>query len=452
MIIKDKVSLSVNVLFSGIGCQELGIKQTNLFNINVKCTSDINKDSILSYAILHHNLSKELIETYNYYPSFEIMCNELNSKNIGYDFKNNSPYDWKTVKSEFDLKKYWLATHLSNNLGDISKIQKLPYADLWTVSFPCTDISSSGKMQGFEFNSKTSSSLLWEQLRLLNVAKSNDELPKFILFENVKNLLSSLFIYSFKKFIELLNDLGYNCYYKIINSKDCGVPQGRERVYCICINKNIDNMKFTFPFSFDKGIRVSDILESNIEYDKAVAYYSPTNFNLNKICYNSHKIFPLLVENYDRYSNDRPNKIITLADIKSENDLVCSKSIKENLHQGNRIFDINGISPTITASGGGLGGNAGLFLIYDKNLDCYIIRKLVGIECYRLQGIYLDFSKVNAMQELGITDFMMCFQAGNGITTDVISVLFEHLYKNFYNNNYVCVDKLYSKVKFNKLF
>ena len=67
----------------------------------------------------------------------------------------------------------------TNNLGDIRKIDKLLKADLWTYSFPCTDISLAGKMKGFDKGSNTHSSLLWEVQRLLEVAKENDELPKY---------------------------------------------------------------------------------------------------------------------------------------------------------------------------------------------------------------------------------------------------------------------------------
>ena len=184
--------LSANVLFSGIGCQEFGIKQTNLFDLSISATSDINKDSILSYAILHCRLTENLIHTYSAYPSIDTMQKELVDKNIGYNFKVNKIYDWFN-KDEFTVKKYWLAVKLSNNLGDISRIKELPYADLWTVSFPCTDISLSGKMKGLTEGSNTSSSLLWEQIRLLKLAISKNNSPKYLLFENVSNLVSKLF-------------------------------------------------------------------------------------------------------------------------------------------------------------------------------------------------------------------------------------------------------------------
>lgn len=422
----NKIRLSANVLFSGIGCQEYGIKQTDLFDLDVKVTSDINKDSILSYAILHCGLTKELVEHYAEYPSLQEMQKELFDKNIGYDFKSNTVYDW-FGKDEFTTKKIWLATKLSNNMGDISKIEELPYADLWTVSFPCTSISASGKMNGLDEGSNTASSLLWEQIRLLKISKSKNQNPKFILFENVTNLISKLFIHSFQQLIDILTNLGYNCYYNIINSKDCGIPQNRERLYCICIRNDIDNKQFRFPIQFDKNVRVVDILENIYDNNCIKACYS-NNVELNKECYNSHKLFPLLISNYNKYYVTRPNEIITLADIKSDNGLCSSTTLKEKLHQGNRIFDINGISPTITASGGGLGGSSGLFLIFDNNSNVYVIRQLNGIECYRLMGISVSNDHSKAFNDFDVTDNQMSFQAGNGIVTNVIELIFEHIY------------------------
>ena len=94
---------------------------------------------------------------------------------------------------KYASKAYELLHGPTNNLGDIKNINGLPKADLWTYSFPCTDISLAGKMKGFDKGSNTNSSLLWEVQRLLEVAKANNELPKYLLMENVKNIVSNCF-------------------------------------------------------------------------------------------------------------------------------------------------------------------------------------------------------------------------------------------------------------------
>lgn len=127
----EKVKLTANILFSGIGCQERGFENSGLFDIEVLNTSDINKEAVLSYAAIHCGLTNEMVENYPDYPSREEMAKELTEINLGYEPEKDKHFDWaKLVKRKNkDLEKYWLANKLSHNLGDISKIKELPYAD-----------------------------------------------------------------------------------------------------------------------------------------------------------------------------------------------------------------------------------------------------------------------------------------------------------------------------------
>lgn len=224
------------------------------------------KESVLSYAAIHCGLTNEIVENYSNYPTREQMAQELTEINLGYDPDKNKPFDWnKLVKRKNkDLEKYWLANKLTKNLGDISKINRLKYADLWTCSFPCCDVSVAGKMKGLNPDSGTRSSLLWENIRLLKTAKDEGTLPKYIMFENVKNLVSKNFIGDFNSLIEVLNELNFNSYWRVLNAKECGVPQNRERVFVICIRKDIDKLNFDFPKPFDGGLRLKDILEETV--------------------------------------------------------------------------------------------------------------------------------------------------------------------------------------------
>lgn len=250
-------------MFSGIGCQERGIQNTGLFDLKVLCTSEIDKEALVSYAAIHCGLTKEMIEDYENYPTKQEMTDYLTDLNIGYVPEKDKSYNWYGT-NENRIRRYWLASKLQNNLGDIRRIKELPKADLWTSSFPCTDISIAGKMRGFEDNSKTRSSLLWQTIRLLKTAKENDTLPKYILFENVKNLVGKKFIDSFNELLALLEDIGFNSYWQIINGKNCGIPQNRERVFVICIRKDIDTGLFQFPKPFDNGLRLKHLLEKDI--------------------------------------------------------------------------------------------------------------------------------------------------------------------------------------------
>ena len=147
---REKVKLTANILFSGIGCQERGFRDSDLFDIEVLNTSDISKESVLSYAAIHCDMTNEMVDTYVGYPSREEMAQYLTDINLGYEPEKNKYFDWfKLIKrKKNDLEKYWLACKLVHNLGDISRIEELSYADFWTCSFPCTDISVAGKMKG----------------------------------------------------------------------------------------------------------------------------------------------------------------------------------------------------------------------------------------------------------------------------------------------------------------
>lgn len=261
----DTKKITVNELFSGIGAQVSALERLGI-PCEVKHTSDIDHNAVLSYAAIHCGLTEELINTYTEYPTREEMARQLSEINLGYDFQKNKPYNWyRFVNSKSkELEKYWLANKLSKNLGDISKLDHLEYADFWTYSFPCTDISVSGKQKGIIMG-KTRSGLLYEVQRLLEKAKETSTLPKYLMLENVKNLVGKKFKPQFDEWLAWLDELGYNTYYRVLNAKDYGVPQNRERVFAISIRKDIDNGKFEFPQPFDNGIRLKDVLEDNVD-------------------------------------------------------------------------------------------------------------------------------------------------------------------------------------------
>lgn len=204
---------------------------------------------------------------------------------------------WELVNfCEFD--KYaanaYCAIHnedISKNLGDITKVDEttLDYFTMICGGSPCQDFSVAGKQKGsvwtckdcgHEYNpltvhwserdkcpccggnniEKTRSSLLVEYLRVIRANK-----PVFGMYENVKNIVGKQFKETFKMFIDELNEYGYNAYWKVLNTKNYGVPQNRERVYLIFIKKSLDNGKFNFPEPFDNNVRLKDILEDKVD-------------------------------------------------------------------------------------------------------------------------------------------------------------------------------------------
>lgn len=151
----------------------------------------------------------------------------------------------------------------TRNYGDISKVDKLDYADMWTYGFPCQDISLAGKQEGI-VQGKTRSGLLYEVRRLLVTAALHDELPQYLILENVKNLISKKFIKDFESWLEWLDKLGYNNYWQVTNAKDCGIPQNRERVFVVSIRKDIDT-GFSFPEPIELTDTMADYLEDIVD-------------------------------------------------------------------------------------------------------------------------------------------------------------------------------------------
>lgn len=853
-----KEKLTVNVLFSGIGCQEQGIKDTGLFDLDVVSTSDIDKEAILSYACLHCDLTEEMISNYMEYPPREEMVKDLVRMNIGYDPKKNKAYDWaKTArKKSNDIEKYWLACKLSNQKGDISKIDMLPYADLWTISFccftkdtlvlsnrgyvpisdlalkdkvltkknsycsvekvknmgqkeiyeinamcfdnlrttdnhrfltrkrkrvwdnsrrnydrvfsepiwteckdlnkdtylgyainqnsiipkwngvidkrgnvinnlsklftnksfwwivgryiadgwcrtqggitigcgkskvgqiephldncqlhycktedrtvkrydiplieleafvkqfgykadgkfipnfvfdlpiellksffngymtgdgcvikgyykatsvskiliyglgqivakiynrpfaiyycrrnpttiieerivnqkdtytivfkkekgkqdkafyedgyiwfpinsventheieevyditvneshsftangvivhNCQDISVAGKMKGFKPDSGTRSSLLWENIRLLKDSINHNESPKYLMFENVKNLVSKKFIGDFNSLLEVLDDLGFNSYWKVINGKECGVLQNRERVFCIGIRKDIDTGKFEFPKPFDSGIRLKDVLEDDVdekyylnddttkrfitiensktallydgcqckregksrEYNDFAStlnsrdYKDPRMINENVLIQitssNQVTTEPFVVASRGRYTNEKENGTIqnfeprvdgitnTITTVQKDNYIVVTNrciQVGDLQHYGydemNRVYSKEGLCPTPRTMTGG--DRQPRFL---ENVEPRI-RKLTPCECWKLMGWTKEY--FNKAKNIGISDSSLYKQAGNGIITNCVELIFEHLYKAQYNENFKCTDENFTQ-------
>ena len=277
-------------LFSGIQAQERAIRQLPIEYESVG-VCDCDKDVLLSAAAMRFNLEDE-IKNFNF-PSQDKMIEYLQNKNIGYSFEKNK----HTITSRTPitkLKQYYISDKLLKNLGDISKIDSLPYADLVTYSSPCQSFSVAGKLAGAKkicktcgyeweidfsnpnYNYKcpycgsvnldsTTSGLLQEVQRLLSVAYKNNTLPKYLLLENVKNLVGKKFKPQFDAWIRWLDSIGYNTYCQVLNSKHYGIPQNRERIFAVSIRKDIDDGKFKFPEQIPLTTRLKDILEKNVD-------------------------------------------------------------------------------------------------------------------------------------------------------------------------------------------
>ena len=258
----------------------------------------------------------------------------------------------------------------THNFGDISKIEKLPKADLWTYSFPCQDLSMAGDMKGIKEG--TRSGLLHEVERLLEVS----EKPKFLLLENVKNLVSKNFKEDFDKWIKKLEEMGYKNYWKVLNAKDYNIPQNRERVFVVSI---LEGKEFEFPEKLKLEILLRDLLEKEMNID-------PKRF--------IKKEYTLT------------GKSIGIVAMKNDG----------NFEQGKRIYGIDGYINTIPAKDRG---------VNNILLDDGRIRKITTREAWRLMGWKDEqFDKIK-----GIPNGQLYQQAGNGIVVKVLEEIFKKMFK-----------------------
>lgn len=317
--------------------------------------------------------------------------------------EENNLKNWKLVNfCEFDkyATKSYCAIHGVDenlNLGDITEVDetKLENFNMICGGSPCQDFSIAGEQKGsvwtcqdctdeegkpYKYNpltvhwsnrdtcpycgskniDKTRSSLLVEYLRIIRSNK-----PNFGMYENVKNIVGKKFKdTTFKLFEEELHEYGYSTYWKVLNAKDYGIPQNRERVYLIFIKKDLDNGKFVFPEGFDNGIRLKDILEDKVDEKYYISDDKVQRFLTNLNTNTSLLYDPCQVKREDKsreYNDYCPT--LTSRDYKDPR-LVNENVVKQigNISDCNgnwknpqvgRIYDPDGCSPTLNTCGGG---------------------------------------------------------------------------------------------------
>lgn len=177
----------------------------------------------------------------------------LKNLNIEYELVDYVEIDKHAVDS-------YNAIHNTSFLPqDVCKWDKNINADLIMHGSPCQDFSLAGKQAGGDAGSGTRSSLMYETLRIVEKIK-----PKYVIWENVKNLLSKNHIHNFNSYLEKMEQIGYTNFYKILNAKDYGIPQNRERVFTISIRKDL-NKKYEFPKEQELKLKLKDLLENKVD-------------------------------------------------------------------------------------------------------------------------------------------------------------------------------------------
>lgn len=278
-----------------------------------------------------------------------------------------------------DIDKHVSETYKNNfgdyPLSDITTVDEkdIPKHDILCAGFPCQAFSISGKQRGFE---DTRGTLFREVVR---IAKYHQ--PELLLLENVKNLEKHDDGKTFEVIKSNIEEIGYNMYYKVLNASQYGVPQSRERIYMVCIRKDLDNKNYVFPKPVDVKKCVNDIVLKNGE-EKKFVINKKYELKENNQQINMFKIY------------DKPIRIGTV----------------NKGGQGDRIYDPQGQAITLSAEGGGTGAKTGLYFIDNE------VRKLHPRECARLMGYpenYIINDSINQAHK----------QFGNSVVVDVLQYL-----------------------------
>ena len=228
----------------------------------------------------------------------------------------------------------------SLNLRDVRTVTaetvRDQHVDLITYGFPCQDISIAGKQRGFVNDSgeSTRSGLFFEALRIIKELR-----PRYAIAENVKALTSTKFKNEFATVLSSLEEVGYKNYWRVLNAKDYGIPQNRERVFIVSIRRDVDEGDFQFPDKEPLMLRLRDMLEPAESVDEK--YYLSTE---------REGVRRLIAELEARYSLPAVAKI-------GETPVLCQigniAKDPNREHIQDRIYDPSGLAPTLNTVGGG---------------------------------------------------------------------------------------------------
>lgn len=224
---------------------------------------------------------------------------------------------------------------------DITKWDKDIECDLIMHGSPCQDFSVAGKGAGGDKDSGTRSSLMYETLRIVEKVK-----PKYVIWENVKNLLSKKHRHNFDAYLEAMERLGYHSQYQVLNAKDYGVPQNRERVFTVSIRNDL-NADFKFPEPQELTIRLKDVLEPQVDEKYYLSDEQTKRLKMTTYNTGSEKV---RVQNADGEA-----RTLCARDYKDPKCVRVAGSLNHyNYDKMNRVYDTDGSAPTVdTMEGGG---------------------------------------------------------------------------------------------------
>lgn len=273
--------------------------------------------------------------------------------------------------------------------------------DLLLHGSPCQDFSVAGKQKGGDQNSGTRSSLMYETLRIVGRIR-----PKIVIWENVKNLLSEKHKHNFDAYIQAMGALGYQSKYAVLNAKDYGIPQNRERVFTVSVLGE-NNFEFPDPVPLEKCL--GDILEENPD---PKYFLKPSQ--IGNLTMQNPEVSYCIDANYwkgtnlKQYLEKRRRQVVRVGGLYDK---------PNNRHQAGSVFDPQGVCATLSTM---QGGNQEPIVTGPPQ-----IRRLTPRECWRLMGFPDDaFDRAKAA---GVSDTQLYKQAGNSIVVNVLQAILKEL-------------------------
>ena len=335
-------------LFAGYGSQHFALKYLGASAESWKICEWAVK-SIQAYKDAHF---AEDNTDYSAGHSFEFVVNRLFRKGISSNY--NEPMTKEQIKRMGEQKCRTIynnikATHNLVNIQqargeDLQIVDIDKYCYVLTYSFPCQDLSLAGLGAGMAKNSGTRSGMLWEVERILDeIVSGGGHLPQVLLMENVPEVKGSKNIKHFASWVQKLESLGYYCKWAVLNAKDYGVPQNRERCFMVSILGNDCYYYYDFPTPRPLDKRLKDILENNVD-EKYYLSDRALSGSLNS-AFNSSKL-----ENRLPKSGVMPT--LCARDYKDPK-CVQVAQMEGSYESTGRVYSPNGLAPTINTCGGG---------------------------------------------------------------------------------------------------
>jgi DNA (cytosine-5)-methyltransferase 1 len=396
---------------------------------------------------MKYNKEKPL-KVFTTFSGYDSQCLALKKAHIPFEL-----IGWSEIeKRAIDAHNVLFPEYKDKNYGDICKIdwENVPDFDFFTYSSPCQSFSIAGKKLGGEEGSGTKSSLLWECKKAIEIKR-----PKYLMLENVKNLVGNKFFPTFKKWLEFLDSLGYTSYWKVLNGADFGIPQARERVFVVsvlnpdgefewprpikqtkCMNDFLQKPSEIPPKCYVSQVCTDEYVKSNPnilkfagetndeefverevtdsgKYAEVVKKGKQTDF----VCQTVKDFDEEFEENIfgekpDEVEVDMYNKILQIGNIRTDRATFPNP-------QSTRIYSPKGVAPTFTLV------YAPLILV--KENGQYKVRETTGVEEMRLIGV--EFDDVQKLVDMGLDNTKLCKLAGNSIVVDVMSAFYKEMIK-----------------------